>query len=339
MPHYVLLNFEDADPNAGPGKATAIKGKDVQNAQHIGGAAAGTANIYQNRALAKSSFFKKRQVVFYTCQEILQRNIAGTLAQTDLANIQKDCKSAKTIAFIIHGKPGETEHGFATTGEQLCSWKDLSKLALLILQPGHQYNIALIMCYGARSENVKIDHRGQIPDQDLKTSFAYKFFRSICRKRSIRMTARTGAVSNDKSINHMVETEEEVFLYLKMQKALAKRTLNKVSMDADKVKFFNESGLSKPEFEKQFGEALLHVAENPKYVPQNDLEKFAKDYIIYSSKVNQYLRAKYDPADLGNRAKYGKLIYTYDGHTLEIIARYGTDHHGPNFQLYYGRLL
>ena len=338
MPHYVMLNFEDADPNAGPGLVASVKGNNVPNVQGIGAAAAGTAKIYQNRALAKSTFFKKKTAVYYPCQEILQRDMANTLDKADLANIRNDCRSAKTVAFIIHGKPSETEHGFATSGAQLCSWKDLGRLALLLLPDGGTYNIALIMCYGARSENAKLDHRGQISDTDLKTSFAYKFFRSICVARRVRMTARTGAVSNDSSINHTVETEEQVFLLLKQQKAMAKRTLNKATMDAQKVTVFNTSGLSKPVFDQQFNAALMQFVNNPQYVPQNALEQFAKDYIIYTPYVNQYLAAKFNPGDLGNRAKYGKLIYSYDGNNLEIIARYDTGN-GPNYQLYYGRLL
>jgi hypothetical protein len=333
-----MLNFEDADPNAAPGLLTSVKSKNVPNFQGIGAAAAGTAKIYHNRALAKSSFFKTKTAVYYSCQEILQRDMANTLAKTDLDNIRRDCRGAKTIAFIIHGSPGETEHGFATTGAQLCSWKDLGRLALMLLPDGATYNIALIMCYGARSENAKIDHRGQIPDTDLKTSFAYKFFRSICVARRVRMTARTGAVSNDSSLNHTVETEEQVFLLLKQQKAMAKRAQNKVAMDAEKVKVFNKSGLGKPAFDQQFNTALMQFVNNPQHVPQNALEQFAKDYIIYTPYVNQYLAAKFNPADLGNRMKYGKLIYSYDGNNLEIIARYDTGN-GPNYQLYYGRLL
>src|SRR5277367_329344 len=102
MPHYVMLNFEDADPNADPGLLTSVKGKNVPNFQGIGAAAAGTAKIYHNRALAKSSFFKTKTAVYYSCQEILQRDMANTLVKTDLDNIRRDCRGAKTIAFIIH---------------------------------------------------------------------------------------------------------------------------------------------------------------------------------------------------------------------------------------------
>jgi hypothetical protein len=70
------------------------------------------------------------------------------------------------------------------------------------------------MCYAARSQQADLDHNGQIPVNELTSSFAYKFFRSICTFRSVRMTARTGAVSNDGELNHTVETEEEVSLFL-----------------------------------------------------------------------------------------------------------------------------
>jgi hypothetical protein len=338
MPHYVMLNFEDADPGAAPGLVTGVKGKNVLTVAGIGSAAAGTARIYHNRALARSTWYKRKEAVYYGCQEILQRDQANTLAEGDLDNIRKDCRSAKTIAFIIHGQPGETEHGFATTSAPLCTWKELGSLALLLLPPGKSYNIALIMCYGGRSENARIDHRGQIPDIDLKTSFAYKFFRRICRKRQVQMTARTGAVSNDGSLNHTVEKEEQVFLVLKTQKAMAKRALNKVTMDAQKNQLFLKSKLSPQVFNQQFDVALMQFVNNPQYAPQNAMETFAQRYIIYSPYMRQYLTNTFNPDDLGNTHKYGKLIYTYDGHELRIIARYDTGN-GPNYELYRGRLL
>jgi hypothetical protein len=329
-----MLNFEDADPNAGPGLAGAIKGKNVPGQPWMGSAAVGTTQIYNRRALAKSSKFKQKSVVYYSCQEMLQRDMAGTLAKGDLANIRADCSSAKTIAFILHGKPGETEHGFATSGAQLCSWKDLGKLALLVLPDGGSYNIALIMCYGGRSENARLDHRGAIPDTDLKTSFAYKFFRSICVSRHVRMSARTGAVSNDSSVNHTVESEEQVFLLLDRQEAMAKRTLKKSTMDIRKAALLSSKGVS----EAQFGAILDAFVLNNAKVPVGEVETFAKKYIIYSSRVNYYLQSFYNTNDLNPLTKFGKLIYTYDGHDLEITARYDTGN-GDNYQLYKGRLL
>lgn len=338
MPRYVLLNFEDADPNAGPGPVTGIKGKHVPTYAGAGAAAAGTAKVYQNRAIAKSSEHGRKRVVFYPCQEILQRNQAGQLAKTDLENIRKDCMSAKTIAFIIHGEPEETEHGFGTDGSQLCTWRELGNLARLLLPQGHSYNIALIMCYGARSQNARLDHRGQIPDTDLKTSFAYKFFRRICVKRQVRMTARTGAVSNDMDVNHMVETEEQVFLALDTAAAKVTRNTNKDSMEAEKKELQKKLKLDDEKFQQQFGPYLLKYVDFPHTVPKrkDKLDEFASRYVLFTPYFQRHLANKYDPDALGNRAKYGKLVYTYTGGRLKILARYSKT---GNDVLYDGKLL
>lgn len=335
MPYYVMLNFEDADPTAGPGLATAIKGRNVPNIGTIGGAAAGTTKIYHNRALAKSKWHNKKEVVYYPCQEILQRDIAKTLDRNDLANIRRDCESAKTIAFIIHGTPTDTDRGFSTAGGALCTWKDLGRLALLLLPDTRDYSIALVMCYAARSQEADLDHTGQISPNQLRTSFAYKFYRSVCQLRRIRMTARTGAVSNDAGINHTVETEEQVFLLLEKQQAMGKRTLNKVAMDLQKTNLLNSKGLNAQQFDAE----LQKFLNNPSRVPVGEVETFAKNYIIYTPYMAGYIQAQFDQAKLGNRSKYGKLVYTYTNGVLDIIARYATDAHAENYSLYRGPLL
>lgn len=335
MAYYVMLNFEDPDANAGPGVATGIKGKNVQNIGTIGSAAAGTTKIYNNRALSKSSFWKKKEVVYYSCQEILQRDQNKNLDKADLARIRQDCQSAKTVSFIIHGTPTDTEHGFSTSGAALCTWKELGQLALLLLPDGKDYHIALIMCYAARSQQADLDHNGQIPVNELKTSFAYKFFRSICVYRSVRMTARTGAVSNDSNLNHTVETEEQVFQLLEKQQAMQLRTANKASMDLQKTNLFNSKGLTAKTFDLE----LKKFLDNPNRVPHGKVETFAKQYIIYTPYMAGFIQNKFDQAKLGNRSKYGKLIYSYNGGVLEIVSRYDTDSHGANYSLYRGALL
>ncbi|MDE3187954.1 MAG: hypothetical protein KGM96_10590 [Acidobacteriota bacterium] len=335
MAYYVMLNFEDADPNAAPGLVAGIKGKDVPKAGTIGSAAAGTTKIYANRALGKSTFWKKKEVVYYPCQEILDRDIKGTLDRADLAKIRRDCQTAKTVGFVIHGTPSDTEHGFSTSGGIVCTWKQLGRLALLLLPDGQEYNVALIMCYAARSQQADLDHNGQIPVNELKTSFAYKFFRSICVYRNIRMSARTGAVSNDNHLSHTVETEEQVFLALEKQQGMQLRNLNKATMDTQKTNLLKRKGLSAPDFDLE----LQKFLNNPNRVPHGEVETFAKQYMIYTPYMMGFIQNKFDQAKLGNRSKYGKLIYTFSGGVLEIIARYDTDSHGANYSLYRGALL
>jgi hypothetical protein len=331
MPYYVILNFEDADATSAAG---AIQRQAAAKPPTFGAAAAGTLGVYNQRADRKSKWYKAREAVSYSCQELIARDKNGTLSRADVQQIRTDCLSAKTIAIIIHGQPTDTEHGFSTGGAAVCDWTDLSNLALKLFPKDTKvYDVALIMCYGARSQDADLDHRGQIPANQLKTSFAYKFFRRICVFRNVRMSARTGAVSNDAALDHTVETEEQVFFVLDKQRAMAQRALNKPAMDLQKQALL-AGGNPTP---AQFDQMLLKFANEPWRPPVNATESFAKSYIIYSAYVNLFLQNQ--RANLGNMSKYGKLVYSYNG-TLTITSRYDNGGgNGPNYQLYHGALL
>lgn len=331
MPYYVFLNFEDADPVPSTGVVTGTKSA---NPAGIGAAASGTLNIYKNRADDKSKWYNSKHVKYYPCQELIARDAAGTLPKDDVEKIRADCAEAKTVAIVIHGRPDDTDNGFSSGGNQVCTWQQLGKLALLLFpDAGHTYNIALIMCYGARSTNAMLDHRGNIPVNDLKTSFAYKFFRSICVYRNVRMTARTGAVSNDANLAHTVETEEQVFAVVDKMNARAERNLNKATMDAQKNQYLTNHGITA----QQFDQMMYQFVQNPNRLVANADEQFAKDYIPYSNYVNAYIDATYGTNNLGNRNKFGKFVYTYNG-VLQIVSRYDTGN-GPNYVLYNGPLI
>ncbi len=332
MAHYVILNFEDADPASSAG---AITKSNLARPTGIGGAAEGTLRIYRNRASRKSKFLRKKEAVYYSCQELINRDATGNLSRDDVDQIRKDCSSAKTISIIIHGKPDDVDNGFSTSGQQVATWSQLAKLAKFLFPAGNKiYNIALIMCYGGRSENADLDHRGQIPISELRSSFAYKFFRSLCNARNIKMSARTGAVANDADVNHTVETEEQVFSVLESQRTMAKRNINKSAMDAQKNQIVGNS----PSDKKKFDETLVKFANFPSLSPNNQYEQFAKDYVIYSSYVKMFVKNQFPDNLLGERTKYGKLVYEYTSGVLKIISRYDSGN-GANYILYQGPLI
>jgi len=332
MPHYVMLNFEDADSSA-PTMGKIKRYKD-STPTSVGGAADGTFKLYQRRAKKKSSFFKGKEIVYYSCQELIDRDRNHRLSRKDVSNIRSDCSKAKTIAIVIHGTPNDTEHGFATGGHTVCTWGQLGNLAMLCFPDKRKrYNVALVMCYGARSENARLDHRGMLSANDLKSSFAYKFFRYMCSGRNVRLTARTGAVSNDGALDHVVETEEQVFYVLDRQDAMQQRRTNKKDMDALKDQLL-KGGFD----ERAFQNMVSRFAMQPNLQPTTPEERFAKAYVIYSPLMGAYIKNRYQSGSLGNRDKIGKLIYEYNG-TLTIVARYGTTTHDPNCLLYSGPLL
>jgi hypothetical protein len=70
---------------------------------------------------------------------------------------------------------------------------------LLPIRP-EPYTVSRIMCLGARSathHRRDVDHQSIIPIAHLRTSFAYRLFRTMCFARPLRLTARTGKTSHE----------------------------------------------------------------------------------------------------------------------------------------------
>lgn len=340
MSYYVILNFEDKNPNFQQG--VAVQPTTTGKPAGIGGAAEGTLKIYRNRALKKSSVFSKKGVSHYSCQELMALDRAGALTKQDIQHIRNDCNQAKTIAVVIHGMPDETEHGFSTDGDSVATWGQLSNLALMLFpNRSKKFNIALIMCYAARSEDHKLNHQGVIPPEKLKTSFAYKFFRRICLFRNIRMSARTGAVSSDGDVNHTIENEEQVFYVIEKGEASQKRLANQKTgtgngddaITLQKNMFLEVTGTSPQKLQQ----VMDKFVQDPHKIPKGPLETFAKNHITYSNQVGGYLMNKFP--DRNQTTKFGKLIYDYDG-ALTITRRYDDETgNGGNQILYHGPLL
>lgn len=335
MAYYVILNFEDASAAPATGLVTGSTKSGDWKTLGAGAAAEGTAMVYQRRATRDSKLFDKKKVVYYPCQELIERDASGTLGRDDVALIREDCRKAKTIAFVIHGQPSDTDQGFSTTGGALCRWSDLARLAMLLLPNGSDtYRIALIMCYGARSSGAMLNHDGALPEGELKSSFAYKFFRSLCRARNIRLSAWTGAVSNDANMMHTVEQEGEVMLAIEKQSITHSRGLNKATMDQEKQELVSSGAVTND----AFGDMLQKFANQPNLAPVGPVETFAKNYVIYSPYAFLYARNKHSDKAMGNTSKYGKFVYSYAGGNAKIEARYATDNHGPNHVLFEGPL-
>lgn len=333
MSYYTILNFEDSDPHHVAGT---VHGSTDPRDVGAGAAAEGTALIYKRRAKAKSKIFDKKTMKFYACRELIDADRTGHLTMDQLNDIRTDVLKSKTVAFVIHGKPTDTDSGFATDGGQVATWAELGRLALMLLPKRSQrYNITLIMCYGGRSENAELDHEGLIPANDLRTSFAYKFFRKLCIARDVKMTAFTGAVSNDAALSHTVEREGDVLIAINKSRVMQKRLAKKAAKDLAKTQLINSGAITAQDFDQ----LVFAFANNPNRVPVNAVETFAKKYVKYSAYAFRQLEVIHGGRGRGNAAQYGKLVYHFEGGLLRIIARYATGHHGDNEELYSGPLL
>lgn len=241
MSYYTILNFEDASPGVTAGK---VKGGKNPGAFGAGAAAGGTAQIYAKREATHG----KAKMVFFPCQELIARDANGTLSKDDVKDIRKHIGQSKTVVFILHGKPDDTDQGFSTTGGAVCTFKQLGRLAKLLMPARDEmYRVSLIMCYGARCANVRLNHEGMIPRDQLSTSFAYKFFRELCGARTIRMVAWTGAVSNDGNLKHTCENEEQV-LYVDKKQEVAALQVSPQKHELEKTALLKKLGISNEDF-------------------------------------------------------------------------------------------
>ena len=157
MNYYTILNFEDSNPGAATGN---VKGGRDPAKFCAGAAAAGTAQIYAKREATKGH----AKMVFFPCQELIARDAGGMLSKDDVKDIRKHIEKSRTVVFVLHGKPDDTDEGFSTSGGSVCTFKQLGRLAKLLMPARDEiYRVSLVMCYGARCGNVRLNHEGMIP--------------------------------------------------------------------------------------------------------------------------------------------------------------------------------
>lgn len=270
-----------------------------------------------------------------------QRQLDGA----DIRPIRIKCQTAAKIYLATHGTPSDTGAAFsaASGGAVLCSCSQLAFLMLKLLpERNEQYNLALIMCYGARSENYRaatLNHQGQLEPADLKTSFAYKFFRSICMFRNVRMTARTGAVQFTGKGKSLVEQEIAID---------ARSDKDEYLHDAELLKTITAWQAEKKRCDKDMKLFEAWQALNDKFktdpaaAAADDNEKMVKEYQTILRTKGGFQKIQDENPDL---AKCGKIIYTFDvrrpGAGLTIINKYGdsTQGTGPEHVLYQGPLI
>jgi hypothetical protein len=218
----------------------------------------------------------------------------------------------------------------------VCTFRQLGRLAKLLMPDRDElYRVSLIMCYGARSANVRLNHDGMIPRDQLASSFAYKFFRELCGARNVRMVAWTGAVSNDSDMKHTCENEEAVLYVDKKQEVRAlQASPQKQLIEQEKLALLQRLAMSND----AFGTVLMKFMNNPNAAATNEIERFALRYIPYSSVRNSWVMNLYP--NRGQTSDYGKLIYDFNGSQLVITNRYGaTGGVAVNTELYRGGLI
>lgn len=344
MAIFVILNFEDANP--GGAIAPAKLKKPSHRPPSVLGSAGATLKGAVMKAKAKEGRFGRNVVHHYSAVELIQADVAGTLTKDDVGRVRDDCARAEKIYIIMHGKPDDTEQGFANGGGAVATWRQLANFALKIFPLRDEpYRVVLVMCYGARTDNFRLNQLGALPPGELKTSFAYKFFRAICVARSVSMTACTGAISTGDDGINTVETEEWVAATLDVidyKKDTATRLALEARMDQAKQAFINGGG-TLAAWKAKVGPYMV----NANQAATNDTERLIKQFAYERGHRSAALQAAKNQASALHagaalRQKYGRIRYLYDGAQLQIINKYGDPLQpavGNDYPLYVGPLL
>ena len=252
--------------------------------------------------------------------------------------ISELCGRADKIMIGVHGHFGDTNQGYAGMGWGMGSGvvgtaSEFARLIAGFLCGGKSYKLALIMCFGARSARPRVNHDGDLEEADIKSSFAYKFFKEICQRSeaTVSMTARTGSVAFDASTGRtMVQTEAAVQAEMDNADLQAAEYTKRIARNYEQLQRFlcnTEEGLQK-------FRAMQERMEEGGVEPRNPAERTIKNYVDLRQQVT---RLQQQSSDLVG--KYGKFVYQYDrpANRVTVLRKYNQG--APAFgRLYEGPL-
>jgi len=243
------------------------------------------------------------------------------------------CGKADKIMFGVHGNVGDTDSAsiedFGTAGGKV-TCQDLAAFFLECLPgtqggwwvvPGlggspRQLHVSLIMCFGARAQAHLADHTGNLSEAAIKSSFAYKFYKLICVRRPILMTARTGSVSFDENTGRsLVQTEDAVKAeaeYNELQAAVMTQRINDMHD--------NLWERASPDQRKEL--------RRRKDLIDAEIQRGRTDWSMASSEelvlirfalLKQKIQALTNAKDV-SIAKHGKFVFSYDSGTQQVTV-------------------
>lgn len=312
----------------------------------------------RTRTGLKRKLYGNHSVPQFDCFAMLAADQAGTLSRTDpeVVALRNACRQAKKIYLATHGTPSDVDHCFAAAagGAPLATAAQLAQFMLLALpMRTEKYDIALVMCYGARTStylSANLNHQGAVALNDLRTSFAYKLYRTLCRARPCRMTARTGAVAFDSTTGRS-SVEDELAIDARVAKEnflrqdhIVPTTNEWRAARVDRARY--ETTLNLPNNTpldqrptEQFNRLNEAFKNNPGRVATNDEERKIKAYQEMMRTKEGFQQVQDANPD---RIKYGKVVYEYTAGTLTVTNKYGDVANGgvaANTVLYQGPIV
>lgn len=250
----------------------------------------------------------------FWAMEALQKDPNASMGG-DLDPVREYCEAADKIFVCTHGSPTNTDHAFdgeKASGKPLGDSLDMARLLRrLLLKKDRVYNLALVMCYGARTDEYRpadLDHQGMIPPKLLATSFAYKVFKNLCgdHQRQMRMTARTQAVTFDTTTGaSLSEPEVKVDIALELRDLMADAEVLKICNDWKAI--FDTMKVDDIKSQTRVTALIEKFKDKPQARSDGSADqKAAKAYF-------QLLEKKYAITDkrerIDNLEKYGKIVY------------------------------
>ncbi|MCA9527248.1 MAG: hypothetical protein KC549_13240 [Myxococcales bacterium] len=292
----------------------------------------------RTRGAFASLFLAQHEVELIDAFDLLDDDLIGQLHYGDhrVQAVRNRILGAKKIYLATHGIATDVDNCFASAagGLALCNYRQLASF-MMALMPTRDttYDLALVMCYGARTQTYRttqLDQQGMVPVQELRTSFAYKFFREISRHRKIRMTARTGAVGFDSTTGRST-VEQEIAVEASIDKEVLLRQPNVIPA----TQAYRQAEIQAANGGNDTYDAFRQLSQafkaDPNRVAGNAEEQVIQDYQDIIRQKEQYIAIM--DANMP-QAKYGKIVYTRTGGTLRIVNKYA--HNGGELLLYQG---
>lgn len=222
------------------------------------------------------------------------------------------CLKADKIMLGIHGTHDDTEQGFAGMGWDaghgpVGNVGQFARLINKFLYSRKHYKMSLIMCFGARSQNYRVNHEGVLSEEDIKSSFAYKFFKLVGARGNVTLTARTGSVAfNTETGRSEVQTEAAVNAEIDDHEIQHARETEVVSEAYELLQ-------NRLRVTKEGNTAFLEMEErmrSPTAVPRTAEERIIRSQLEIRFRINALKAASNKMV-----SKYGKFIYTYNAGT------------------------
>jgi hypothetical protein len=234
-----------------------------------------------------------------------------------IIQIQVSCDLADKVMLGVHGNVGDTDNAYiADFGKpsRKVSCVNLVRFFLWCLpNRGERFHMALIMCFGARAQAHLTDHSAALSEVNIKSSFAYKFYKLLCVNRSVLMTGRTGSVSFDRNTGHsLVQTEDAVGAEAELRELQAALETKQSKEDYERLwKLHGSADLASQEdaikVELGRGRTDWSMASGVQLI----LIRYNKVH----AKVQELSQIKDE-----NRTKHGKIVYLYDPATQAVTV-------------------